>query len=198
MLVNTTSWTGLVRVISTFGSAAVAGYTVGIRVVIFAILPAWGLSNAAATMVGQALGAGKSDRAARAVSKAGWYNVCFLGAIGAAFVIAAPWLAGLFTDDPEVRRLGTNCLRIVSAGFPFYAWGIVMTSAFNGAGDTWTPTWLNLFCFWMLEIPLAWVLSHMAGMGAEGAYLAVAIAFSTFAVAAALLFRRGRWKSRRL
>jgi putative MATE family efflux protein len=198
ILINTTSWIGLVRVVSTFGSAALAGYTVGIRIVIFAILPAWGLSNAAATMVGQALGAGKPDRAERAVWRAAWYNVCFLGAFGAAFVVAAPLLVRLFTDDPEVERLGVACLRIVSAGFPFYAYGIVLTSAFNGAGDTWTPTLLNLFCFWIWEIPLAWALAHHAALGAEGAFIAIAIAFSTFAVLSVLVFRRGRWKTRRV
>jgi Na+-driven multidrug efflux pump len=165
-------------------------------VVIFAILPAWGLSNAAATMVGQALGAKKPDRAERSVWKAAWYNVCFLGAFGAIFLIGAPFIVRLFTDDPEVQRLATNCLRIVSAGFPFYAYGIVLTSAFNGAGDTWTPTLLNLACFWAFEIPLAWALSHGAGLGANGCFIAVALAFSTFAVVCAVLFRRGRWKAR--
>jgi putative MATE family efflux protein len=198
ILINTTSWIGLVRVLSTFGSAALAGYTIGIRVVIFALLPAWGLSNAAATMVGQALGAGKPDRAERAVWKAAWYNVCFLGAFGIAFVAGAPLIVRQFTDDPEVQRLATNCLRIVSAGFPFYACGIVLTSAFNGAGDTWTPTLLNLACFWCFEIPLAWLLSHVAGLGPEGAFIAVAVSFSTFAVLCVVLFRRGRWKTRAL
>jgi putative MATE family efflux protein len=198
ILVNTTSWIGLVRVVSTFGSQALAAYTIGIRIVIFAILPAWGLSNAAATMVGQALGAGDPERADRSVWKAGWYNVAFLGGIGVLFMVAAPGLVALFTDEADVARMATHCLRIVSAGFPLYAWGIVLTSAFNGAGDTMTPTLLNLVCFWIWEIPLAWLLSHTFGMGAEGAFTAVAIAFSTFALLSAIWFRRGLWKSRRL
>jgi putative MATE family efflux protein len=198
ILINTTSWIGLMRVVSSFGDDAVAGYTVGIRIVIFAILPAWGLSNAAATMVGQALGAADPARAEKAVWKAGWYNLCFLGAFGALFVTAAPILVRLFTDDPEMRRLGTDCLRIVSAGFPFYAYGIVLTSAFNGAGDTWTPTLLNLFSFWIWEIPLAWALSHPLGLGPDGAFIAVAVAFSTFAILSVVFFRRGRWKTRRV
>jgi putative MATE family efflux protein len=198
ILINTTSWIGLVRVVSSFGSTALAAYTTGIRVVIFAILPAWGLSNAAATMVGQALGAGKPERAEKAVWKACWYNVCFHGAFGVILVTAAPFLIRIFTDDPDVARLGTDCLRIIGAGFPFYAWGIVLTSAFNGAGDTWTPTLLNFFCFWCWEIPLAWVLANLAGWGPQGAYAAVAIAFSTFALVCAVFFRRGRWKTRRV
>jgi putative MATE family efflux protein len=198
ILINTTSWIGLVRVVLTFGSAALAGYTIGIRVVIFAILPAWGLSNAAATMVGQALGAGKPERAERSVWKAAWYNVCFLGAFGVVFLAGAPLIVSRFTDSPEVQSLATHCLRIVSAGFPFFAWGIVLTAAFNGAGDTWTPTILNFLCFWCFEIPLAWFLSHVVGLGPDGAFIAVAVAvaFSTFALLCAVLFRRGRWKTR--
>jgi putative MATE family efflux protein len=198
ILINTTSWIGLVSVISAFGSIATAGYTVGIRIIIFAILPAWGLSNAAATMVGQALGAGDPERASRATWKAAWYNVAFLGALGAFFVIAAPMLVGLFTDDADVRRLATHCLRIIAAGFPFYAFGMVFTNAFNGAGDTWTPTFLNLFCFWLWELPLAWLLAHPAGLGPEGPFVAVAVAFSTLAVLSIVFFRRGRWRTRRI
>jgi putative MATE family efflux protein len=170
ILISTTSWIGLIRVVSSFGDAALAGYTIGIRIIIFAILPAWGLSNAAATMAGQALGAGKPDRAERAVFKAGWYNAAFLGAFGLVFLAAAPLIVRLFTDDVAVQPLATHCLRIIAIGFPFYAWGIVLTSAFNGAGDTWTPTFLNLGCFWAFEIPLAWLLSHPGGMGPEGCF----------------------------
>lgn len=198
ILIGTTSWIGLVRVISSFGSVALAGYTVTMRIVIFAILPAWGMSNAAATMVGQALGAKKPERAEQAVWRAALYNLVFLGSLGLLFVVGAPWLVNAFTPDPEVRRIATLGLRIIAAGFPFYAYGMVLTSSFNGAGDTWTPTWLNLFCFWLWEIPLAWILSIYLGWGPTGVFLSVAVAFSTLALASAVLFRKGSWKTRRV
>ena len=198
ILIATTSWIGLVRVVSTFGSQALAGYTVAVRIIMFAILPSWGMSNAGATMVGQALGARKPERAEQAVWRAGFYNLCFLGVIGLVFVIFAPALVNLFTPDAEVRRMATIGLRIVSVGFPFYAYGMVLTSAFNGAGDTWTPTFLNLFCFWLWEVPLAWILAKSFGWGPTGVYASMAIAFSTLAVASAVLFRRGKWKTRRV
>jgi putative MATE family efflux protein len=198
ILISTTSWIGLVRVVSLFGSEALAGYTVGIRLIIFAILPSWGMANAAATMVGQALGAKKPERAETAVWRAGFYNLLFLGSIGVVFIGLAPFLVSAFTDDPEVARYATACLRIVSAGFPLYAYGMVLTSAFNGAGDTWTPTLLNLFCFWLWEVPLAWLLSQQASIGPRGVFLAITIAFSTLALLSAVVFRRGRWKTRRL
>lgn len=198
ILITTTSWIGLVRVVSSFGSQALAGYTVAVRIIMFALLPSWGMSNAGATMVGQALGAGKPERAEQAVWRAGFYNLCFLGGIGALFVIFAPSLVNAFTPDPEVRRFGTIGLRIVAAGFPFYAYGMVLTSAFNGAGDTWTPTFLNLFCFWLWEVPLAWILAKHFEWGPSGVYASIAVAFSTLAVASGVLFRRGGWKTRRL
>jgi len=198
ILISTTSWVGLVRVISSFGSRALAGYTGGIRIILFALLPSWVMANAAATMVGQALGAKKPERAVAAVWRAGFYNLCFLGGVGVLFVILAPALISLFTRDPGVAGYGVDCLRIVSAGFLFYAYGMVLTSSFNGAGDTWTPTLLNLFCFWLWEIPLAWVLAKRAGLGPRGVFVAITVAFSTLAVASALLFRRGKWKTRRV
>jgi putative MATE family efflux protein len=198
VLIGTASWIGLVRVIATFGSAALAGYTIGIRVILFALLPAWGLSNAAATMVGQALGAGKPERAERSVWIAGFYNMLFLGAVGVAFVAGAPAIVALFSPDPAVAPFATACLRFVSLGFPFYAYGMVLTQSFNGAGDTWTPTLINLFCFWLWEIPLAWLLSTRTALGATGAFVAITVAFSTLAVISAVLFRRGRWKQRRV
>ncbi|HEV2145940.1 MAG TPA: MATE family efflux transporter [Longimicrobiaceae bacterium] len=196
VLVGTASWIGLVRIISTFGSAALAGYTIGIRIVLFALLPSFGMSSAAATMVGQALGAGKPERAEQAVWKAGFYNLCFLGTVGLAFVLFADPLVRLFTDDPAIIPYGADCLRIVAAGFLFYAYGMVLTQSFNGAGDTWTPTVLNLFVFWLWEIPLAYVLAVPLGLGPRGVFLSITIAFSTLAVASALMFRRGRWKTR--
>jgi len=198
VLVGTASWIGLVRIISTFGAEAVAGYTLGVRIIIFALLPSWGLANAAATMVGQGLGAGKPERAERAVWIAGLYNMYFLGTVGLVFVILAGPIVSLFTTDAAVAPMAASCLRIVSCGYVFYAWGMVLTQSFNGAGDTWTPTWLNLFCFWLWEVPLAWALAVRFGFGPSGVFLAITIAFSTLAVASAVLFRRGRWKLRRV
>jgi putative MATE family efflux protein len=195
IFIGTASWIGLVRVVATFGSEALAGYAVAIRIVIFALLPAWGLSNAAATMVGQNLGAGQPDRAEAAVWKAARMNLWFLGSIGIAFMLLAPQIVGLFAVQGATAAWAVQGLRIMSAGFFFYAYGMVLTQSFNGAGDTWTPTWLNVICFWLWEIPLAWVLSYHAGWGPAGVFAAVAIAFSTLAVAAGFLFRRGRWRT---
>jgi putative MATE family efflux protein len=195
-LIGTASWIGLIRILSTFGSGALAGYTIGIRVIIFALLPSWGLSNAGATMVGQALGARKPDRAERAVWIAGFYNMCFLGGVGLLFVLLAPQIVHVFTTDPSVVPNAVDALRIIALGFLFYAYGMVLAAAFNGAGDTMTPTVLNLVVFWMWEIPLAYAMAKGLGFGPRGVYWAVTIAFSTLAVLSALLFRRGKWKRR--
>ena len=194
VFVSTASWIGLIRVLSTFGSEALAGYTIAIRIVIFALLPAWGLANAAATMVGQGLGAKDPERAERAVWLAGRMNLLFLGTVGLVFMFGAHWIVALFGGGAVTAAYAVRGLRIVSAGFFFYAYGMVLTNAFNGAGDTWTPTMLNMFCFWLLEIPLAFVLSRVLGFGPTGVFTSITIAFSTIAVAAAVLFRRGQWK----
>jgi putative MATE family efflux protein len=154
--IGTASWMGLMRILTGFGSAAVAGNTIGIRIIVFALLPSFGVSNAAVTLVGQNLGAGKPERAEAAAWRAGWYNTVCLGAIGAVFLLLAPVLVGIFSQDPEVVPYGVRCLRIVAAGFLFYGYGMVLTMAFNGAGDTRTPTLINLACLWFWEIPLAW------------------------------------------
>lgn len=198
ILVGTTSWVALVRIISTFGATAVAGYTVAIRVVLFALLPSWGLSNAAATMVGQSLGAGKPDRAERSVWRAGFYNMLFLGVIGALFIAFAPLIVRAFTSDPGVARYAVQALRIVSAGYLFYAYGMVLSNSFNGAGDTTTPTLINIACFWLFEIPLAYVLARPLGFGPAGAFVAITLAFSLLAVVSLLIFRQGWWKHKRL
>ena len=198
ILIGTASYIGLVRIISDFGSAALAGYTIGIRLIIFAILPAYGISNAAATMVGQNLGAKRPDRAEQSVWTAGLYNLVFLGAVGVVFLAGAPYITALFSTDPLVQPFAIGCLRIVSLGFVFYAYGMVLTSAFNGAGDTWTPTYINLFVFWLFEIPLAWFLATRAGFGARGVFIALMVAYSMLAVVSAVLFRRGRWKTRKV
>jgi putative MATE family efflux protein len=195
IFIGTASWVGLVRVISSFGPEAVAGYTVAIRIVLFALLPAWGLSNAAATMVGQNIGAGLTERAEASVWRACLMNLGFLGSVGVVFLVFAPQLVALFGVDPLTARYAEHGLRIVAAGFFFYAYGMTLTQAFNGAGDAWTPTWLNLLCFWMWEIPLAWALAFPGGFGAEGVFAAIAIAYATLAVASGILFRRGAWKT---
>jgi putative MATE family efflux protein len=193
-----TSWIGLVRIVSTFGAAAVAGYTIAIRVVIFVIMPSWGMSNAAATLVGQNLGAGKPDRAEAAVWRTGLYNVAFLGAVGVFFVLFAEPVVRLFISDPKVVPLGAACLRIVSYGNLGYAYFMVMIQAFNGAGDTITPTIVNFFGFWLLEIPLAYVLAMPLGMKSNGVFASIAIAESSMAAASAILFKRGKWKQKKI
>jgi putative MATE family efflux protein len=194
VFIGTASWVGLIRILASFGDDAVAGYTIAIRVVLFALLPAWGLANAAATMVGQGLGSGQPDRAERAVWIAARMNFAFLGTVALLFMTLAPAIVSVFAAAGPTAAYATSGLRIISAGFFFYAFGLVLTQSFNGAGDTWTPTMLNFLCFWCWEIPLAWVLSHTLGFGPDGAFLAVTIAFSTMALASAALFRRGRWK----
>jgi putative MATE family efflux protein len=198
VLIGMASWIGLMRILASFGSAAIAGYTIGIRIVIFALLPSAGLANAAATMVGQALGARKPERAEQAVWTAGRYAAWFLGSIGVVFVILASRIVAIFTADPAVAAYATATLRTVALGFPFYAYGMVLTQSFNGAGDTRTPTLLNLFVFWLFEIPLAWLLAHTLGLGPQGAFAAATVAFCTLAVVSAVLFRRGRWKTQRV
>lgn len=196
VFIGMASWIGLVRIISSFGSDAVAGYTCGIRVILFALLPSWGMANAAATMVGQALGAKDPERAERAVWRAGFYNMIFLGIVGLLFILFAPQIIWLFTDDPNATKYGVDCLRIVACGFLFYAYGMVLGQSFNGAGDAWTPTVINLFVFWLWEIPLAYVLGVALGWGPRGVFIAMTIAFSTLAVVSGLVFRRGRWKQK--
>ena len=196
VLVGTASYIGLVRIVSTFGSAALAGYTIAIRLVIFCLLPSWGLSNAAATLVGQSLGAKNPERAERAVWIAGAYNMVFLGIVGLVFVVLAGPIVRLFTDDPSAAPIGALALRTMSYGFVFYALGMVLTQAFNGAGDTWTPTWINLVCFWLWEIPLAYVLARVLDFGPLGVFLAITVGYSSLALVSTVLFRRGRWKLR--
>jgi putative MATE family efflux protein len=196
VFIGMASWIGLVFTIAKFGSNALAGYTIGIRVLVFALLPSWGMANAAATMVGQALGAKKPERAEQAVWRAGFYNMICLGAVGLIFVLFARQIIGLFTADQNVLPYGVDCLRIVAYGFLFYAYGMVITQSFNGAGDPWTPTIINLFVFWLWEIPLAYGLAIVLGFGPRGVFLAIMIAFSTLAFVSALVFRKGRWKTR--
>jgi putative MATE family efflux protein len=193
-----TSWIGLVRIVSFFGASAVAGYTIAIRIVIFAILPSWGLSNAAATLVGQNLGANQPERAETSVWRTGFYNMLFLGGVGVVFVLFAEPIVRLFTHDPDVVPLAVSCLRIVSCGNIGYAYAMVMLQSFNGAGDTVTPTIVNFFGFWLFEIPLAYWLAIRESMHSNGVYWSIVIAEGAIAGASVLLFRRGRWKQRKI
>ena len=193
-LIATLSWTGLVMILAGFGTFALAGYQIGLRVIMFVLLPAVGLANAAATLVGQNLGAGKPERAERSVWLAGGLNAGLLGLAGLFFVIFPGLVVSIFTTDPAVSAYASDCLRIVGYGYAFYGLGMVMESSFNGAGDTWTPTYLNLIVFWMFEIPLAYILANHFGYGPQGVFWAITLAFSLLAVSSALLFKRGKWK----
>jgi putative MATE family efflux protein len=196
MFVGMLSWPVLMKVVvAPFGSLVVAGYMIAFRVVMFALLPSWGLGNAAATLVGQNLGAKRPERGEQAVWRAAFYNVVFLGCVGLLFVVFAGDIVRLFSAEPEVVAAGGRCLRIVAAGFVFYAYGMVVTQAFNGAGDTRTPMYINLICFWVWEIPAAYVLSKPLGLGPSGIFFAIAAAFSLVAVLGVTMFRKGRWKS---
>src|SRR6266568_9541891 len=192
------SWIVLVRIVSMFGAASVAEYTIAIRIVVFFILPSWGLSNAAATLVGQNLGARRPDRAARAVWQTGFYNMVFLGVIGIFFIVFATPVVRLFVNDPAVVPIAAVALRTFCCGNLGYAYGMVMLQAFNGAGDTLTPTIVNFFGFWMLELPLAWCLSVNMHMRGEGAFLSIVIAECSIALASMVLFRRGRWAKQQI
>ena len=196
--VGMASWIGLVRMAASFGSIAVAGYTLAIRIVIFAILPSWGMANAAATLVGQNLGAKKPDRAEESVWRAGFYNMIFLGVVALTFVVFAQPLVAIFTDDPGVLPVAVKALRLISYGYIFYAWGMVMVSSFNGAGDTYTPTVLNVLCYWLLRIPLAWALSFKTGLGPNGVFLSIPIADSVLAIVGVIAFRTGKWKAQKV
>jgi len=193
-----TSWLVLVRFVSSFGSAAVAGYTVGIRIFIFAILPSWGLSSAAATLVGQNLGAQKPDRAERSVWLTGLYNMVFLGIVTVVFVAFPEPIIRLFTDDPAVIPFGVDCLRIISYGNLAYAYGMVMVQSFNGAGDTFTPTVVNIFGYWLFQLPVAYWLAFHTSLGSKGVFAAIPIAEAAIALVGVILFRRGRWKGKQI
>lgn len=198
VLVGSLSWIVLVRFMAVFGSAAMAGYTIAVRMVMFAMLPAWGLGNAAATMVGQALGAGNPDRAEKAVWTAARYNVAFLGVMGLGFAIFAPWIVSAFTADPAVSTVAVDGLRILALGFPTFAFGTVLTQSFNGAGDTATPTRINIGVFWLFEIPLAWAMSKYSTLGFHGIFLSITVAYATLAIVSFMMFRRGTWRARKV
>jgi putative MATE family efflux protein len=194
LLVATASWLVMVRMIQTFGSQATAGYTVAIRIVIFSTLPSWGLGSAAATLVGQNLGAKQPERAEQAVWRASFFNAVFLAVVSSAFLIFAPRLVGLFSNDPAVVGYGASCLRIISCCYVLWAYGEVIVQAFNGAGDTWTPTWINFFVYWIVQLPLAYLLSMKLGVGPNGAYYGILTAEILLSVISIYVFRKGKWK----
>jgi len=193
-LIATASWIGVMRIVSIYGSSAVAAYTIALRMMEFVFLPAWGLGNAAATLVGQNLGAGKPDRAERSTWQAAKFNAIFMTVSGAFLLIFAEFITGLFSAEPDVLHWGTSCLQILSIGFPMYAVGMVVVQALNGAGDTTTPAILNFICFWLLQIPLAFWLATESSLGPNGAFIAIVVAESLLTILAVLVFRKGTWK----
>ncbi len=197
-LIATASWVAMVRIISIFGSEVLAGYTIAIRIIIFALLPSVGVSNAAATLVGQNLGANEPDRAERSVYSTAKINTIVMGLIGAILFIFPGFFFRIFMQDPLVIENGAVCLRIIAAGFIFYGLGMVMVNSFNGAGDTRTPIWINFFCFWLLEIPLAYFLSVNTELEQNGVYIAILVAESAMTISAFLLFRKGKWKLKKV
>jgi Na+-driven multidrug efflux pump len=193
-LIGSASWIFLVRIMSDFGSAALAGYTIAIRVVIFAILPAWGMANAAATLVGQNLGAGHLERAEKSVWRSAFLNMVFLGLVTVAFFTMAGAILAFFTQDADVLQNGIQCLQVVSLGYIFYAYGMVINQSFNGAGDTRTPMLISFVGFWLFQIPMAYALAKWLGVGTVGVYAAIATAESLMAIAGIIIFRQGKWK----
>jgi len=193
-LIATASWVFLMRLVSFYGSEAVAGYTIAIRVIVFVLLPSWGLSNAVATLVGQNLGARKPDRAEATVYQVAKYNIAYMTIVALILILFPAWIMSFFSSEPDVVSNGMQALRVLSYGFIFLAVGVIALQAFNGAGDTMTPTWINGICFWLLQIPLAYGLAMGLGMGTLGAYWAIFIADMTFSIVAAMVFLRGSWK----
>ena len=197
-LIATSSWIVLMRIVALYGSTAIAAYTIALRTLEFAWLPAWGLGNAAATLVGQNLGAGRVERAVQSAWLAARVNTVFMVGVGVLMIGFAPGIVALFSSDPEVVTIGISCLRILGIGFPMYAVGMVMTQALNGAGATGAPVVMNFLCFWLLQIPLAYWLATRAGMGPDGAFAAIVVSETLLTVLSVSVFRRGRWQTRRV
>ncbi len=194
-LIGSGSWIVLASIVARTGhSEASAGYQVALRIVMFFILPAWGMSNAAATLVGQNLGAQMPERARQSVITTVKYNAIFMGVVSVIFLLLADYIILFFSDEPDVQQYAIAAMRIISAGYIFYGIGMVLSSAFNGAGDTRTPTWVNLFGFWMLQVPLAWLLAHTAGWGPYGVFWAIPLAETAITIAYYVVFKKGRWQ----
>ena len=194
LIIATSSWIGMVRIMSEFGSEALAGYTIAVRIFMFTFMPSWGLSNAAATLVGQNLGAKKPERAEKSVWISGFANMAFMALVSVVYLVFNEELMRIFTDEPAVIATGAKCLQVVSYGYLFYAWGMVMPQAFNGAGDTLTPTKVNFVCFWLMQIPIAYTLALTMGWGETGVFWAIVISETAVAFITIALFRRGKWK----
>ena len=193
-LIESASWIFLVRVISTFGAEALAGYTIAFRVIVFTLLPSWGMANAAATLVGQNLGAKQPERAATSVWRTAKYNAFFLVTISIIFFVFADPILSFFTDIPEVKRIGISALEIICLGYIFFSYGMVISQAFNGAGDTKTPMWISLGVFWVFQIPFAYWLAIEMGWKSNGVFYSIAIAHSLYAIISIILFKKGKWK----
>lgn len=197
-LIATSSWIAIMRVVALYGSAPIAAYTIALRLLEFAFLPAWGLGNAAATLVGQNLGANKPDRAEQSVWRAARYNTIFMSTLGVLMLLFAPQIVSWFSSDEEILRYGTHCLRILGIGYPMYAVGMIVIQALNGAGDTRTPSILNFICFWIIQIPAAYWLATGAGFGPEGVFIAIVVAESILTVLGVIVFRRGDWRQQKV
>ncbi|MBR9915754.1 MAG: MATE family efflux transporter [Algicola sp.] len=197
-LIGTSSWVFLMRIMSEFGSEVLAGYTIAIRVMMFTFMPAWGMSNAAATLVGQNLGAKKPDRAEKSVWKTGKYCAIFMGFVSLLYLSFAPQIMSWFTNVPEVISQGSLCLRVIAAGYIFYAYGMVVINSFNGAGDTMTPTLINFVCFWVFQLPFAYIMAISLELGSIGVFLAIVLAEVLIAIIAIIWFRKGRWKLKKV
>ena len=194
-LIGTSSWVFLMRIMSEFGSEVLAGYTIAIRIMMFTLMPAWGLSNAAATLVGQNLGAKQPDRAEKSVWITGKYSAFFMGAVSLVYFFFSPLFLAWFSTNPEVIKYGTLCLQIIAAGYIFYGYGMVVIQSFNGAGDTKTPTYINFICFWIFQLPFAYIMSILLDFGPSGVFLAITLAEVLIAVIGILLFKKGKWKT---
>lgn len=197
-IIASASWVFLTRILSDFGPSIVAGYTIAIRIIVFTILPSWGMANAAATLVGQNLGANEPNRAETSVWRAAFFNFLFLVAVAIIFFVFAKPIISWFNNDPLAVATGVNCLRIVCLGYLFFAYGMVISQSFNGAGDTLTPTLMNLVCFWAIEIPLAYLLAKKLALGPEGVYISVAFSESLLAIIGVIVFKRGKWKMKKV
>jgi putative MATE family efflux protein len=193
-LIGTSSWVFLVRIMSEFGSEVLAGYTIAIRVMMFTLMPAWGMSNAAATLVGQNLGAQQPDRAEQSVWKTGKYNAWFMGLVSIIYLVFAPQIISLFNTTPDVIKYGSMCLRIIAAGYIFYGYGMVVINSFNGAGDTKTPTYINFVCFWLFQLPIAYLMAITLDFGPSGVFTAITLAEIIIAIVAIVWFKKGNWK----
>ncbi|MBC3846680.1 MATE family efflux transporter [Winogradskyella echinorum] len=195
LLLATSSWVFLMRIMSEFGSEVLAGYTIAIRVMMFTLMPAWGMSNAAATLVGQNLGANKADRAEQSVWKTGKFSAIFMGIVSVFYLVFAPQIVSWFTPEVEVIKNGALCLRIIAAGYIFYGYGMVIINSFNGAGDTKTPTWINFICFWLFQLPFAYLMALTFNFGPIGVFLAITLAEVLITIIGIIWFKKGYWKS---